>query len=103
MHIGLFGGTFNPVHIGHLRAALEVKEGFNLDEVILVPAALPPHKLPGEVADAADRLEMLTQALENTPGLSISDVELNRSASDRTWTIYCSDLGFFAGGRPATP
>ena len=66
MRIGLFGGTFNPVHIGHLRAALEVKEGFELDEVILIPAALPPHKVPGEVADAADRLQMLNLALEES-------------------------------------
>jgi len=84
MHIGLFGGTYNPVHIGHLRAALEVKEGFELDEVILIPAALPPHKMPGEVADAADRLHMLNQALEDTPGLTISDVELKRSGPSYT-------------------
>ena len=79
MHIGLFGGTFNPVHIGHLRAALEVKEGFDLDEVFLIPAALPPHKISGDVADAADRLHMLSLALEDTTGLTISDVELKRS------------------------
>ena len=79
MRIGLFGGTFNPVHIGHLRAALEVKEGFDLDEIILIPAALPPHKIPGEVADAADRLHMLNLALEDTPGIKLSDVELKRS------------------------
>ncbi|CAB1066014.1 Nicotinate-nucleotide adenylyltransferase (EC [Olavius sp. associated proteobacterium Delta 1] len=84
MHIGLFGGTFNPVHIGHLRAALEVKEGFDLDEVILIPAALPPHKMPGDVADAADRLHMLNQALEDSPGLTISDVELKRSGPSYT-------------------
>jgi len=48
MRIGLFGGTFNPVHFGHLRSALEVKEGFALDEVFLIPAAAPPHKLSGE-------------------------------------------------------
>jgi nicotinate-nucleotide adenylyltransferase len=84
MHIGLFGGTYNPVHIGHLRAALEVKEGFELDQVILIPAALPPHKMPGEVADAADRLHMLNLALENTPGLSVSDVELKRSGPSYT-------------------
>ena len=74
MHIGLFGGTFNPVHIGHLRAALEVKEGFNLDEVFLIPAALPPHKISGDVAAAADRLHMLSLALEDTTGLTVSDV-----------------------------
>lgn len=84
MHIGLFGGTYNPVHIGHLRAALEVKEGFELDEVILIPAALPPHKRPGEVADAADRLHMLNLALEDAPGLVISDVELKRSGPSYT-------------------
>jgi len=84
MQIGLFGGTFNPVHIGHLRAALEVKEGFGLDEVILIPAAIPPHKMPGEVADAADRLQMLNLALEGAPGLAISEVELQRSGLSYT-------------------
>lgn len=84
MNIGLFGGTFNPVHIGHLRAALEVKEGFDLDEVILIPAALPPHKMPVEVADAADRLQMLDLALEDTPGRNLSDVELKRAGPSYT-------------------
>ena len=84
MQIGLFGGTYNPVHIGHLRAALEVKEGFDLDEVFLIPAALPPHKISGDVADAADRLHMLSLALEDTTGLTISDVELKRSGPSYT-------------------
>jgi len=82
--IGLFGGTFNPVHLGHLRAAVEVKEGFELDEIFLIPAALPPHKMPGEVAAAADRLQMLDRALEDTSGLHISDVELKRSGPSYT-------------------
>jgi len=84
MRIGLFGGTFNPVHLGHLRAALEVKEGFGLDEVILIPAAIPPHKMPGEVADATDRLHMLNLALEGATGLAISKVELKRSGPSYT-------------------
>ncbi len=79
MRYGLFGGTFNPIHLGHLRAALEVKEGFELEEIFLIPAALPPHKIPGEVVDAGDRLHMLNLALEDTAGLSVSDVELKRS------------------------
>ena len=84
MRIGIFGGTFNPVHFGHLRSALEVKEGFELDEIILIPAALPPHKSAGEVVDAADRLHMLSLALEDSPGIRISDVELKRAGPSYT-------------------
>jgi nicotinate-nucleotide adenylyltransferase len=84
MRIGLFGGTFNPVHIGHLRSALEVKESFALDEVFLIPAAAPPHKLSGEVAAAADRLHMIGLALEGSTGLKLSDVELKRSGPSYT-------------------
>ena len=84
MRIGLFGGTFNPIHFGHLRVAVEVKEGFELNELILIPAALPPHKMPGEVVDAADRLKMLKGAIEDTPGLKLSDVELKRSGPSYT-------------------
>ena len=84
MRFGLFGGTFNPVHLGHLRAALEVKEGFELSEIFLIPAALPPHKTPGEVVDAGDRLKMLNLAIENKAGFSVSDIELRRSGPSYT-------------------
>jgi nicotinate-nucleotide adenylyltransferase len=84
MRIGLFGGTFNPVHMGHLRAAVEVRQGFELDEVFLIPAALPPHKVPGEVAASADRLNMLNLALGADSGLKVSNVELNRSGPSYT-------------------
>jgi len=84
MKIGLFGGTFNPVHLGHLRAAVEVREGFELDEIFLIPAALPPHKVSGEVAASADRLHMLNVALGADCGLKVSDVELNRSGPSYT-------------------
>jgi nicotinate-nucleotide adenylyltransferase len=89
MRIGLFGGTFNPVHLGHLRAALEVREGFCLDEIVMIPAALPPHKMPGVVADASDRLAMLNLAIEDTTGLNTSDVELKRKGPSYTIdTVY---------------
>src|SRR5210317_1684459 len=84
MRIGLFGGTFNPVHLGHLRAAVEVRQGFELDEIHLIPAALPPHKVSGELAASADRLHMLNLALGADAGLKISDVELNRSGPSYT-------------------
>ena len=84
MRFGLFGGTFNPIHLGHLRAALEVKEGFELEKIFLIPAALPPHKISSEVVDAGDRLHMLNLAIEDTDGLSVSDVELKRSGPSYT-------------------
>ena len=82
--VGLFGGTFNPVHLGHLRAAVEVKESFKLDKVFLIPAALPPHKMPGEVAAAADRLQMLDRAIGDATGLAVSDIELKRAGPSYT-------------------
>ena len=84
MHIGLFGGTFNPIHRGHLWAASEVIKRFNLDQIFLIPAALPPHKTPGLVAKANDRLEMINLAIAGLSGLTVSDVELNRSGPSYT-------------------
>jgi nicotinate-nucleotide adenylyltransferase len=84
MRIGLFGGTFDPIHFGHLRAALEVKEGFGLAQVFLIPAALPPHKTREGVAPAADRLHMIELAVKGEPGLTASDVEIRRDGPSYT-------------------
>jgi nicotinate-nucleotide adenylyltransferase len=84
MQIGLFGGTFNPIHRGHLWAASEVIKRFHLDQIFLIPVALPPHKTPGAVANADDRLEMIHLAIGNLPGLTVSDVELNRPGPSYT-------------------
>ncbi len=78
MRIGLFGGTFNPIHRGHLWAASEVIKRYNLDQIFLIPAALPPHKTPGLVAKADDRLKMINLAIADLSALTVSDVELNR-------------------------
>ena len=84
MRIGLFGGTFNPVHYGHLEVARDVYTGLSLTEIIFVPAALPPHKMPVRIADAEDRMAMLHLALEGFPQFSSSDVELRRSGPSYT-------------------
>lgn len=84
MRVGLFGGTFDPVHFGHLRAALEVKEGFGLTQVFLIPAAMPPHKTREGVAATADRLRMIELAAEGEPGLMVSDVEIRREGPSYT-------------------
>lgn len=73
------GGTFNPIHLGHLRAALEVKEIFRLTRIILIPSAVPPHKSSRGVVSARDRLEMVRRAAADAPGFEVSEVELERS------------------------
>ena len=89
MRIGLFGGTFNPIHSGHLKAAKEVKRGFVLDNISFIPSFLPPHKKPDGVADAADRMEMIRFAVSGDPDFSISDVEIQRLGPSYTIdTVY---------------
>ncbi|MBW1990019.1 MAG: nicotinate-nucleotide adenylyltransferase [Deltaproteobacteria bacterium] len=76
--MGILGGTFDPVHLGHLRAAEEAAEALGLDEVAFVPARKPPHK-PGEpTASPEDRLEMARLAVVGRPGFFASDMELFR-------------------------
>lgn len=84
MKIGLFGGTFNPIHRGHLRAALEVQQTFALEKTYFIPSALPPHKEPRGVSDAKDRMEMTRLAVIEYPGFTVSDVELKRSGPSYT-------------------
>jgi nicotinate-nucleotide adenylyltransferase len=79
MRIGLFGGTFNPVHFGHLRTILEIRESFVLDRIYFIPSATPPHKTPEGIADAQDRYRMLLLAIDDQEGFVASDVELDRS------------------------
>ncbi len=76
--IGIYGGTFDPVHYGHLRTALEVKEALNLDAVHFVPARLPPHRRPPSAASEARR-RMLEAALADAPpGFVLDERELAR-------------------------
>jgi nicotinate-nucleotide adenylyltransferase len=78
--IGLFGGTFDPVHFGHLRAALEVQEMLDIDDFRLLPAGTPPHRAP-PVASAAHRLAMLRLAVTGHPGMTVDDRETRRKGN----------------------
>lgn len=82
--IGLYGGTFNPIHNGHLRVINHVKKRFRLDTVHLIPSARPPHKSMENLASAKDRLQMVQKAISNFPGLMASDMELKRRGSSYT-------------------
>lgn len=81
--IGLLGGTFNPVHIGHLRAGLEVAEFIGLDELRLIPSARPPHRETPQVS-AEQRLAMVELAVANEPRLTVDDRELRRDKPSYT-------------------
>ena len=77
--IGIYGGTFNPPHIGHIRGAAQAIEALSLDKLLLIPDRIAPHKqLPGNSATAQQRLEMITLAAAAYPKMEVSDIELKR-------------------------
>ncbi len=84
MNKGVFGGTFDPIHNGHLAVAEEVRERLNLAEVIFVPAGLPWLKADWEISAAEDRLRMLHLALDGKPGYKISEMEIERGGPSYT-------------------
>ncbi|PAU87684.1 nicotinic acid mononucleotide adenylyltransferase [Pseudomonas sp. WN033] len=84
MRIGLLGGTFDPIHFGHLRSAVEVHEALALDELRLIPSARPPHReQPG--CSAEHRLNMVRLAAGTDSGLLVDDRELRRDKP--SWTV----------------
>jgi nicotinate-nucleotide adenylyltransferase len=86
--VGVLGGTFDPLHLGHLRAAEVVREALRLDKVLFVPAATPPHKTAHDsrhVTEAAHRVEMLSRALAEEPFFEVSRVEIDRGG--RSYTV----------------
>lgn len=78
IRLGVMGGTFDPVHLGHLRAAEEVREWFRLDRIEFLPARLPPHKTDRPVTPVSRRLAMLEEAVGSTPGFAVSRIEADR-------------------------
>lgn len=74
--IGLFGGTFDPVHLGHIHLADTARKALGLDEVRFIPCTISPHKTGTQPASSADRLEMLHLATEDLPWAIVDDIEL---------------------------
>ncbi|HEY8099019.1 MAG TPA: nicotinate-nucleotide adenylyltransferase [Methylobacter sp.] len=100
--IGIFGGTFDPVHYGHLRSALEVKDIFGLTEVRLIPCANPPHREQPAVT-AEMRLQMLELAIKNQPGLKIDTRELDRYDQHQTPSYMVDTLESLRQEFPTEP
>ena len=76
--IGILGGTFDPFHAGHLALARAARDGLGLERILVVPAAVPPHKLGQAISPAADRLAMVEAGIAGEPGLEVSRFELDR-------------------------
>jgi len=105
MRIAIMGGTFNPIHFGHLRIAEEVREAFNLDKVIFIPTFMPPHKDNGSLISPEHRFEMVQLAVKDNPFFEASDVEIKRGG--RSYSVVTlralrdkytgTDFSFIAG------
>ena len=78
MKIGLFGGTFNPIHNCHLTIATQIRERLSLDQILFIPAGDPPHKPQDDLAPAQHRLEMVRLAVATDPAFAVSDIEVRR-------------------------
>lgn len=96
--LGIFGGTFDPVHHGHLRTALEIAEAVDAEQVLMIPAGRPPHRRP-PVADGETRLALLRAAIAGEPRLVADDRELRREGPSFT-VLTLEELRRECGSRP---
>lgn len=85
MRTGIFGGTFNPVHNGHIHLARTYFDALRLDRMLVIPTHLPPHKAGEALAGGEDRLAMCRRAFEDLPGFTASDIELRRG--EKSYTV----------------
>ena len=105
MKIGIYGGTFNPIHTGHIHAAKQAADILNLDKLLMIPDRIAPHKeIPSGSPTPEQRLEMLQLAVANEPGIVVSDMELKREGPSYTYLtvealraeypdcVYCRSL-----------
>ncbi len=105
--VGIMGGTFDPIHIGHLVIAEAAREQLALSEVIFIPAAQPPHKAGREVAPAGHRLHLVQLATESNPFFRVLDVEMKREGPSYSYDTLralvethgeSTDFYFIVGG-----
>ena len=85
MKTGVFGGTFNPVHKGHIMLAEYCMDSVRLDRIIMIPTAVPPHKISKNLASENDRLNMCELACKGKKNFSVSDIEIKRQGKSYTY------------------
>ncbi|MDP7349462.1 MAG: nicotinate-nucleotide adenylyltransferase, partial [Nitrospinota bacterium] len=78
MRVGILGGTFNPIHFGHIYPTSEAARKLNLDKVLFIPAYSPPHKPDGEIISAHHRKNLIKLAIEDYPYFELSPLEIDR-------------------------
>lgn len=103
MKLGIFGGTFNPIHIGHLRAAEEVRQKANLDKILFIPSGNPPLKTQG-ILPCHIRFKMVQLAIQGNKDFDVSDIEINDTVKSfsvltiqKLTKIYNSQMFFILG------
>ena len=84
MRVGIYGGTFNPVHLGHLLLAETARDQLRLDRVLFIPTGQPPHKSARGLLPAQERLRLLTLATRSNPVFAVSSIELDRPGPSYT-------------------
>lgn len=83
--LGVFGGTFNPIHTGHLIIAQDIRERFELEKLVFIPASTPPHKDNHFIISPQHRFRMISLAIESNPHFEVSEVEISRGG--RSYTV----------------
>lgn len=97
--LGILGGTFNPIHLGHLVLAEAFREGLGLDRVLFVPAGTPPHKPPGGLVPALHRYAMVSLAVAGHPGFVACPVEVERAGPSYSADTVEAVAGDWPGAR----
>jgi nicotinate-nucleotide adenylyltransferase len=104
--LGILGGTFDPIHLGHLAAAEAAQHALSLDRMVLIPSRIPPHRAQPATASAEDRLAMAQLAADGHPGWSVSRIEIDREGKSYSYDTLI-ELGrpgtqlFFSTGADA--
>ncbi len=99
MNLGIYGGTFNPPHIGHLIVVESVRDQLHLDKVLFIPSCQPPNKFGVSLASADDRLQMICLAIEHTSEFEVSDLELRRPGISYTIDTIRALEGLYPGAK----